>query len=622
MRLSRSPLVPCLLMILSSAASADRPNILWLTAEDIGPHLGCYGDAYADTPHLDAFAGRSLLYRNAWSNAPVCAPARTTIISGLYPPSTGSEHMRSMVNLPDGFLMYPQYLRQAGYFCVNPGKEDYNVAKPGKVWDDAAKGDKQLWSQLKEHQPFMAVLNNTGTHESQIRTRPHQWIHDPERCPVPPYHPDTPEVRRDWAQYYDNITEMDRWFGRQLDQLEQAGLADDTIVFFYGDHGSGMPRNKRWLYQSGLHVPLIVHIPAKFATLAPGYQDGGTSDRLVSFVDLAPTVISLAGMKPPSHLQGDAFLGDFTAPEPKYAFGFRGRMDERYDLLRAVRDRKYLYIRNYMPYRPYGQYLSYMFQTPTTVVWKELFDAGKLNEAQSQFWRKKPPEELYDLEADPQQIHNLAASSEHQKTMHELRTALRDWQLRIRDVGLLPEDELHNRVPGQTPYELGHDSVGYPLERILGMAELAAAFDASSIPLLVKGLSDADSAVRYWAAQGLLAREKTGVRVGGAALAKALSEDPSPSVRTITAEALAQYGPEESRRQALDWLIEAANAEKHGPWVAVSALNAIDFLDDKAASLKEQIDQLPTKGDWVPSRGADYVPRLIEKTLADIQSLP
>lgn len=287
-----------LFTVACAAADDARPNILWITSEDNGPHLGCYGDDYATTPNLDALAERSLLYRNCWSNAPVCAPARTTIISGVYPPATGSQHMRSMVPMPDFMRMYPQILRQAGYYCTNNSKEDYNLAKPDGVWDESSRN--AHWKNRQDGQPFFAIFNHTISHESQLRKRPHKAVHDPAGVRVPAYHPDTPEVRQDWAQYYDKLTEMDRLVGRNLKELEEAGLADDTIVMYYGDHGSGMPRNKRWPYSSGLRVPLIVHIPEKFAHLRPDdYQAGGETGRLVSFVDLAPTLLSLAGIEPP-----------------------------------------------------------------------------------------------------------------------------------------------------------------------------------------------------------------------------------------------------------------------------------------------------------------------------------
>lgn len=600
--------------------SAEKPNILWLTAEDIGPHLGCYDDDYATTPELDKFADRSLLYLNAWSTAPVCAPARTTLISGIYPPSTGSEHMRSMTQLPKQFKMYPAYMRDAGYFCVNPGKEDYNLEKVGKVWDDVNK--RKLWQELKGQQPFMAVINQTNTHESKIRTRPHKQVHDPAGVRIPAHHPDTPEVRQDWAQYYDNITKMDAWFGEQLAELDKQGMTDNTIVFFYGDHGSGMPRHKRWPYDSGLRVPLIVHIPEKFKDLAPEeYMPGAKTDRIVGFIDYAQTVISLAGEKPPAHMQGNAFLGKHADPPQEYGFGFRGRMDERYDLVRTTRNKRYVYLRHYMPHKVYGQFISYMFVTPTTRVWKQMFDDGKLTDAQSLFWKTKPYEELYDLQADPDEVNNLVHSQEHQAVLNELRQQHVDWTMRVKDVGFLPEDELHNKFGNMTPYEIGHAGPKvYPLKQIQMVAASAASKDLQQIPFLVEMLGDENSAVRYWAAKGLLIRGETGVSAGQKNLRRAAKNDDSHSVRVIAAEGLGRYGDEQDIKIALNTLIHAANAENEGPYVAMLALNAIDFMDERAAPIKAQIEKLPTKGDWVPSRGNAYVGNLIGKILDDFKS--
>ena len=247
---------------LMAADDTPRPNILWITSEDNGPHLGCYGDEYATTPSLDGLAARGMIYQTCWSNAPVCAPARTTIISGMYPTSLGAEHMRSMTRLPASFKMYPQYLRDAGYYCTNRSKEDYNLEKPDKVWDESSRN--AHWKNRTDKQPFFAISNHTISHESKLRTRPHKAVHDAAKVRVPAYHPDTPEVRQDWAQYYDRITEMDALAGKNLQELADAGLADDTIIFYYGDHGSGMPRSKRWPYNSGLQVPLIVYIPEKY----------------------------------------------------------------------------------------------------------------------------------------------------------------------------------------------------------------------------------------------------------------------------------------------------------------------------------------------------------------------
>jgi uncharacterized sulfatase len=606
------------LLVVSTADAAERPNVLWITSEDNGPHLGCYGDNYADTPNIDQLAARGTIYLNCWSTAPVCAPARTTLISGLYPPSTGAEHMRSMTSLPDGFRMYPQYLREAGYYCTNNSKEDYNLQKPGKVWDESSR--KAHWKNRKAGQPFFAIFNHTISHESKIRSRPHTLVHDPAKVKLPAYHPDTPEVRHDWAQYYDKLTEMDAKVGKNLRELKEAGLDDDTIIFYYGDHGSGMPRSKRWPYNSGLRVPLVIYVPPKFRKLAaPNYKTAGSTDRLVGFIDFPATLLSLAEIKPPEHFQGHAFMGRYEAAEQPYIYGFRGRMDERFDMVRVVRDKRYIYIRNYMPHKVYGQYIAYMFQTPTTQVWKRLYDEGKLTAAQSTFWKTKSPEELYDLEADPDEVNNLAGSAEHRDVLQRLRKAQRALALKIRDVGFLPEAEIHSRSLGSTPYEMGHDRKRYAMEYIFAMADLASSLKSDALSQLTAGLRDKDSAVRYWAALGLLMRGSNAVAQSRDSLRESLS-DKSYSVRVIAAEALGRYGDADDVRLALPVLADAADISKHGVFVSMLALNAVDAMDDKAAPIRQAVQQLPKAAPSVPGRMKGYVPGLIKKTLADFNA--
>jgi len=595
--------------------AASRPNILWITSEDNGPQLGCYGDSYATTPYLDALAARGMIYLNVWSVSPVCAPARTAIISGMYPSSTGSEHMRSEVRLPPRMKLFPQFLREAGYYCSNNSKEDYNLIKPGRVWDDSSTN--AHWRQRAPAQPFFAVFNFTQSHESQVRKRPHTFKHDPARAPLPAYHPDTPEVRQDWTHYYDQITVIDTKAGERLREIEAAGVAEDTIVFYYGDHGAGLPRSKRSVCNSGLRVPLIVYIPPKFRHLAPkDYAPGGRSERLVSFVDLAPTVLSLASVRPPDYFQGTAFMGWYARSAPDFLHGLRGRMDERPDLARSVFDGRYVYVRNFMPHLPAGQHVAYMFETPTTRVWKKLFDAGDLLPEQRQFWMPKPSEELYDLQTDPSEVHNLSNSPKHRSVLRRMRKAQRDQARRIRDVGLLPEDEIHSRSVGSTPYEVGHNRQ-FPFSRIFAAAELASSLDPSVTPKLRELLNDADSAVRYWGAIGLLMRGRDSVHSSSVPLRFAL-RDASWSVRVAAAEALAKFGDDSDLEASLEVLIEAANIQRHGLYIAVAALNALDGLDRRAARVKEKIAALPdTRGDVI-EKLKDYISRLKEKTLADL----
>ena len=594
---------------LARGAPADRPNILWITCEDTGPHLHACGDAYSVTPNLDALAARGQIYMNAWSNAPVCAPARTTIISGMYPPSTGSEHMRSMTRLPGGMKLFPQFLREAGYYCTNNAKEDYNLEKPPGTWD--VSGKQGHWRNRTPGQPFFSVFNFEQTHESQVRRRPHTLVHDPAKVRIPAYHPDTPEVRYDWAQYYDNITTMDAAAGKLLKQLDEDGLTQDTIVFFYGDHGPGMPRSKRWPYNSGLNVSIVVSVPEKWRHLAPkGYRNGAKSGRLVGFVDLAPTVLSIAGIQAASYHQGQAFLGRFEAPERAFNYGFRGRMDERYDLVRSVRDKRYVYIRNYMPHKIYGQYIAYMFETPTTHVWKRLYDAGKLRPPKTYFWETKPPEELYDLESDPDEVNNLAKSPAHRAALQRLRAAQQDLAAGIRDVGFLPEGEIHSRAGTGSPYEAGHDDKRYPMRRVMAAAEMAASLDKAAGPELEKRLRDPDSAVRYWAALGLLMR-------GAADPLRPALEDASPYVRLAAAEALGRYGRPDDLQPVLDALAALAPAGRTGAYVSLAALNVIDTLGEKAKPLLPLIQSMDAEDPNAPQRARGYGMRIIEKLRKD-----
>jgi arylsulfatase A-like enzyme len=598
-------------LLTSDVLASDRPHILWLTSEDHGPQMGCYGDQLARTPNVDALAAKGMIFKRAWSVSPVCAPARTAIITGLYPSSSGGLHMRSMVSLPDNMKLYPQFLREAGYYCTNNSKTDYNVRERGNVWD--ASSGRAHWKNRREGQQFFAVFNSTKSHESQIRTRPHQQITDPAKVRVPAYHPDAPEVRDDWAQYYDKVSEADAEAGKRLKELAEAGLSEDTIVFYYGDHGSGMPRSKRWPCNSGLHVPMVVYFPDKWKHLAPKeYVAGGQSDRMVSFVDLAPTVLSLAGIKPPEWMQGHAFAGPFQAEPQPFLYGERGRMDERMDLVRSVTDGRYVYLRNYFPHVSQAQQVAYQFETPTTRVWHEYYKAGKANDAQAIFWRvPKASEEFYDLESDPDEVHNLSDSPAHAEVIEILRQAQQKHIRSIRDVCFLAEAELHSRAEGSTPYEMARQDTLYPLERIVGVAEFASNGSPEDVSRLVPSLRDSDSAVRYWAAMGILMRGAEVAASHQPELLEALGDE-SASVRIVAAQTLGAYGNEESRKRALETLSELISPRRNGVLVSMSALAAVEALGARAKPLHENIGKLESIGPSPDGRYSGYVPRLIE----------
>lgn len=437
----------------SPIVAADKPNIVFLTCEDTSPNLGCYGDPDAITPNLDRLASQGARFTRAFTHAPVCAPSRSGLITGQYPTTMGSHHMRSkLVTAPP---MYTEYLRKAGYTICWPtgsggiGKTDFNFDPP-KGWSDVTDDWTKKPEVLKE--PFFAVYNMTVTHESQARAADAAYkkntsrlkpgeVRDRAKVKLPPYYPDTPAVRECVGKYHDNVTAMDYTAGDVLKLLDDRKLSDNTVVFFFGDHGWGLSRGKRWPYDSGLRVPLIVRWPGKV-------KPGSVRDDLVCFLDLAPTVISIAGGEVPKQMQGRAMLGDKAQPAPEFVFAARDRMDETYDRVRSVRGTRYRYVRNFEPDLPYFQYINYMDEMPIMKDWRRLAFEGKLNDTQKLFWtRTKPKEELYDLEQDPHEVNNLASAESVaiQKVRKEMSAALDKWIKDTGDLGEVPEKELIKR---------------------------------------------------------------------------------------------------------------------------------------------------------------------------------
>jgi N-sulfoglucosamine sulfohydrolase len=438
-----------------------RPNILWISTEDLSPRIGAYGDELARTPNLDALAREGMLYSSAFTTAPVCAPSRAAIITGMYQNAIGAHHMRTTENtleeLPGPYeavppfyvKAFPEYLRAAGYFTTNAVKTDYQFGNPVTIWDEL--GQDAHWRDRPDpDQPFFSVINITGTHESQVfpgAVEGRRPVTDPSRVEVPPYYPDTPVVREALAQWYDNIAAMDERVGEILRQLEEDGLADNTIVFFWSDHGDGLPRAKRSLYDSGLRSILMVRWPRGMnAPFSPGTEN----DELVSFTDLAPTMLALAGVPVPLHMQGRVLLGPQAQPAPEYVFAARDRMDVEYDMMRSARDGRYLYIRNFQPQLPYVGYIPYRNQSPIMQELLRLQAEGTLTGPAGLWLRdSRPQEELYDTRVDPHQVQDLSADPAHRATLVRMRGAVREWMARIDDQGLINEAELIQRMwPG------------------------------------------------------------------------------------------------------------------------------------------------------------------------------
>lgn len=437
----------------------EQPNIIWLVAEDLSPIIPPFGDSTVATPNLSRLAAEGIRYTHVFSPSGVCAPSRAAIATGMYQNHIGAQHMRTggqQRYLPPEVVpyeavppaevkMHSQYFREAGYYTTNNSKEDYQFARPVTAWDESSRD--AHWRNRDPGQPFFAIFNFGITHESQVWSRQEDslWVDADLEVPIPPYLPDNEVGRRDVLQVYSNIKQMDHQVGEILDQLEEDGLMDNTIIFWYSDHGGPLPRQKRLLYDSGMRLPLIVRFPDK-------WRAGEIDDQLVSFIDFKPTILSLAGMAPPEYVDGRAFLGPYaTTPERNYVHGAADRFDERYDMIRAVRDHQFKYLRNYQPEKPYYLPVAYREQM---AIMKELLrmrDAGELNEYQAQWFRAtKDPEELFDTEADPYELHNLAGDPAYANKLAELSAEMDRWMAEIDDKGLMPEADFIETIwPGK-----------------------------------------------------------------------------------------------------------------------------------------------------------------------------
>ena len=607
-------------------AEEKRPNILWLSTEDISANLGCYGDPNAITPTLDSLAEKGVRFTQAYVTAPVCAPNRSCVISGVFAATLGSNNMRSggegsnvsRPPVPPADLQFlPEVLRAQGYYCTNNSKTDYNLSIEREIWSERS-GNKAHWrNRPNPDQPFFAVFNYTGTHESKIRAtdRDHERTtrelkdnqrQDPDTMIVPPYHVDTPTTRRQWANYLELITALDYWVADLLQQLEEDGLADDTIVIFWSDHGAGLPRGKRWLYDSGVHVPVIAYAPEKWQNYA-GIKPGTVVDRLVSCLDLAPTTLALAGAPIPDTMQGQPFLGSSLGPEPDYVYATRDRMDERYDMMRMVRDKRYKYIRNYKPFLPYNQFISYAEQSPVKQDLNQSLLGGK--QPLDDHWiaaKTKPVEELYDTETDPNELNNLAELPEYEPVLNRMRKEHQAWSAKIRDIGLLPESELNRlgKLYGCRYNIYREHEKNYPgfWKQLYATATAAGKPDDGNESLLLQALDSEHPSIRFWAVTGLAQR----MTVSGTAkdAVKKHLTDEAPVVAIAAANGILQAGANDAALQTV-----VKSMKDPDEWVRLQAVTVLDDIGELARPvipvLQEALNDTDTK----------YVVRVAEHAL-------
>jgi arylsulfatase A-like enzyme len=573
---------------LSAQTSISRPNIVWLVSEDNSQHwLQLYQKKGVSMPNVEALAQQGLVFNHAFSNAPVCSVARSTLISGSYAPRIGAQYHRraELVPMPDGLKMFPYYLRQAGYYTSNNAKEDYNEIKSEGTWDESS--GKATYRNRKEGQPFFHVQNFGITHEGQLHftteeMRTQQTETDPAGITPFPYHPNSETFRYTYARYREQHKKLDQQLGEFIQQLKEDGVMDNTIIFYYGDHGGVLPGSKGYLNESGLHVPLVVYVPEKWRQLVPA-GPGSRIDGFVQFIDFGPTVLNLAGVEVPAAMDGKPFLGEniqlAELNSRQTAFSYADRFDEKYDLVRAVRRGKYKYIRYYEPFHSDGLYNFYRYRQLAYQDWKSRYQQGKLNAVQSRFFEPHPVEALYDLEADPYETQNLAGETAMQSVLLELRVLLQTQLKSQPDLSFYPEPYFLANGKGN-PVQFGQSRKA----EIAGLIDLA---DLSLVPFgkakkeLRKALKSNNPWERYWAlivCSGFGTEAKPFYKV-----AKKLAEqDTENLVRVRAAEFLALSGQMDPSS-----VLIAAFKNAASPTEANLILNTFAFLkESKGINIK------------------------------------
>lgn len=543
--------------------AAERPNILWITSEDNDyGWLGCYGNKQAKTPNLGELAKYGVLFKHAYSNAPVCAVARSTILNGSHAVTQGTQHMRSRHPISAKYKPYVSYLREQGYYCTNRSKTDYNFkGKDQSIWDECS--GKAHYKNRPEGAPFFAVFNLTVSHESSLfdgkiksaRNRgivPKEPRIKPSDVELRPYLPDLPEIRNDIAIYHDVMTALDTQIGKILDELEKSGLAEDTIIFYYGDHGGITPRGKRYLKDSGSHIPMIVHVPDRWQELSK-FRPGERVEDMVAFVDLAPTLLSLVGLEKPDQMQGRAFLGKHrdALADDHLVFLYADRFDEVYGMRRGlVSDKgRWKYIRRFTPNLSAAPYSSYQFGQAGWRAWKQAWEDGKLSGKFKSIWESNQPvEELFDLKSDPWEVNNLAGDAAHSERLKTMREQLKAKMVETRDLGIIQEAmfaELSPNSPISDYLEKHSDK----LKSFVDLAFTATARDPKNIETFITELKSSSPITRYWASQGLLLLGDS-AKKAEPELIKLLS-DTSSAVRISAAQTLISLGKKEMGAKSL-----------------------------------------------------------------------
>ena len=606
-RIHRTFFTCCLAAALSfidafSSQAAKRPNFLWVLSEDNSVHyLNLYGDKHGVMPTVEKLAANGIVFENAFSCAPVCSVARTTLATGIYAPRGGFQYHRKSkpANLPKGFKPWTQTLQAAGYYTSNNSKTDYNItASVKEAWNDSSR--KASWRKRpSKDTPFFHMQTFTTTHESSLHfnenvLRNEKTETSPKDVWVAPYHPDTDTFRYTYARYHDRHKMVDQQIGGLLKQLEDDGLLEDTFIFYFGDHGGVLPRGKGYAYESGLHVPLVVRIPENFKQLV-NLERGSRTKGFVEFVDFGPTVLNLAGVEVPKLMDGEPFLGPgISAAElarRNEAFGYADRMDEKYDQVRSLRVGKYHYIRNYTGYYPDGLQNNYRYKMLAFEEWRQLWRQGKLSDIQSQFFRRRPVEQLFDVEDDPHEVKDLSSDPKHAAKLRELRAKLTARVKSLNDLSFYPESVQVNESLGD-PIAYGRKRSG-EIARMADIANLACEPGRQSNRKLKKALNSKNEWERYAALQACATMGEAAA--GLASEARKSLDHKNRMVRLRAAEFLGLIGAEDPGKTLRGILNETESADE-----ALLAFQAVVLFNDFEPKYPFDMSQLqmkPLKGE-------------------------
>ena len=578
-----------------------KPNILWIVTEDNSLHyMNLYTKGGAEMPNVSSLASEGIVFDNAFSNAPVCSVARSTIITGVYSPRIGTQYHRrmSLVKLPDDVKPLPVYLKEAGYYTSNNSKEDYNFIKDGEIWDESS--GKASYKNRKKDQPFFHVQNFHNTHEGQLHFDQEHLenalkTNNLDSIKPFPYHPDTPTFRYTQSLYHNHHKDVDKEIGKFIKKLEDENLLDNTIIFYYADHGGVLPRSKGYIYESGLNVPLVVRVPEKFKKLSP-FKAGSRTSTFVEFVDLVPTVLSLAGIEIPRSIDGKPFLGKklkkSNLEKQNTTFGYADRFDEKYDLVRSVRVGKYKYIRNYQPFNVDGLYNYYRYKMLAYKEWYKLFQDGKLNEVQGQFFKPRAPEALYNIEEDPHEIKNLAKDKNYIEILLDLRTKLNDHLVSINDLSFIPEPHLlENGLDDIVSYSEKNKDL---ISRLIKISDLSLNDYKQVSSKIQDALNDINPWVRYW---GLIVSSSFGSKAleNKEQINSIFENDPENLVRMRAAEFMLLNNLEISDSK-INSLLKKSNSEAETNLM----LNTLANIKTSNPNYKLNLNKRVFPENWLP----------------------